>query len=42
MSDEAIFTIKCAGGCGREMQTGRLTVLWTVRYCPECEQKAVK
>lgn len=38
MSDaEAIFTIKCAGGCGRESTTSRLTELWAPMYCPDCK-----
>lgn len=32
----AIFTVKCAGGCGREAQTQRLTELWTPQWCPDC------
>jgi hypothetical protein len=36
---EPVFTIECAGGCGRTLETSSLTVLWTVSMCPECEKK---
>ena len=36
------FTIKCEGGCGREMRTERLTVLWSASLCPECEAKEAR
>lgn len=34
-----IWTIKCDGGCGREMHTDKPTVLWTVTTCPDCKRK---
>lgn len=33
---EAVFTVECAGGCGRESQTMRVSELWTPQYCPDC------
>lgn len=38
MSDlETVFTVKCAGGCGRESKTMRVSELWTPQYCPDCQ-----
>lgn len=39
---EAVFTVKCAGGCGRESQTMRVSELWTPQYCPDCRAQGAK
>lgn len=42
MSDAPAFTIQCDGGCGQQMQTTRVTVLWAVTTCPDCAAKREK
>ena len=33
---ETVWTITCAGGCGRTLRTNKLTTLFTVTTCPDC------
>src|SRR5699024_1899339 len=34
-----VWTIECAGGCGRTQRTSRVAELWSPMWCPDCQQR---